>query len=74
MDMKRRNWLTGGVAAAAALFEVWWTKHLKPMLLDQVSTEVPVLIIHTSGHLGVTNSKGLEAAGVTAATAPSMSR
>lgn len=35
--------------------------------LDQVSTEVPVLIIHTSGHLGATNSKGLEAAGVTAA-------
>ncbi len=37
--------------------------------LDQVSTEVPVLIIHTSAHLGVTNTKGLEAAGVTAATA-----
>jgi predicted amidohydrolase YtcJ len=36
--------------------------------LDQVSTEVPVLIIHTSGHLGVTNSKGLEVAGITAAT------
>ena len=36
--------------------------------LDQVSTEFPVLIIHTSGHLGVTNSKGLEIAGVTAAT------
>lgn len=36
--------------------------------LDQVSTDVPVLIIHTSGHLAVTNSKGLEAAGITAAT------
>jgi predicted amidohydrolase YtcJ len=36
--------------------------------LDQVSTEVPVLIIHTSGHLAVANSKALEAAGVTAAT------
>jgi predicted amidohydrolase YtcJ len=36
--------------------------------LDQVSTEFPVLIIHTSGHLGVTNSRGLELAGVTAAT------
>jgi predicted amidohydrolase YtcJ len=36
--------------------------------LDQVSTEVPVLILHTSGHLAVTNSKGLEMARVTAAT------
>jgi penicillin amidase len=24
---------------AAALFEVWWTKHLKPALLDQVTTD-----------------------------------
>jgi predicted amidohydrolase YtcJ len=37
--------------------------------LDQVSTEFPVLIIHTSGHLGVVNSKGLETVGVSAATA-----
>lgn len=36
--------------------------------LDQVSTEVPVLIIHTSAHLCVANSKALEVAGVTAAT------
>jgi predicted amidohydrolase YtcJ len=36
--------------------------------LDQVSTEVPVVILHTSGHLAATNSKGLEVAGVTAAT------
>jgi hypothetical protein len=36
--------------------------------LDQISTEVPVLIVHTSGHLGVVNTKALEAAGVTAAT------
>lgn len=37
--------------------------------LDQVSTEVPVLIVHTSGHLGAVNSKALELAGITAATA-----
>lgn len=37
--------------------------------LDQVSAEVPVLVIHTSGHLGAANSRALEAAGVTAATA-----
>lgn len=36
--------------------------------LDKVSTELPVLIIHQSGHLGVANSKALELAGVTAAT------
>jgi predicted amidohydrolase YtcJ len=36
--------------------------------LDQVSTEVPVLIIHTSAHLCAVNSKALEQAGITAAT------
>jgi predicted amidohydrolase YtcJ len=36
--------------------------------LDQVSTEVPVLIIHTSSHLAAMNSKALEMAGITAAT------
>lgn len=36
--------------------------------LDQVSTEVPVLAIHASGHLGAANSKALELAGITAAT------
>ncbi|MGR3804984.1 MAG: amidohydrolase [Marinibacterium profundimaris] len=32
--------------------------------LDAVSTEVPVIIVHQSGHLGVANSKLLEMAGV----------
>ena len=36
--------------------------------LDQVSTEVPVLIIHTSSHLAAANSKALEKVGITAAT------
>ncbi len=36
--------------------------------LDQVSTEVPVLIIHASSHLAAANSKALEKAGITAAT------
>ena len=36
--------------------------------LDQVSTEVPVLIIHTSSHLAAATSKALEVAGITAAT------
>ena len=36
--------------------------------LDEISAEVPVLFIHQSGHLGVANSKALEAAGISAAT------
>jgi predicted amidohydrolase YtcJ len=35
--------------------------------LDAVSAELPVLIIHTSGHLAVLNSKALAIAGITAA-------
>ena len=36
--------------------------------LDKVSTELPVLIVHQSGHLGVANSKALELAGIDANT------
>jgi predicted amidohydrolase YtcJ len=36
--------------------------------LDQVSTDIPVVIVHASGHLGALNSKALEVAGYTAAT------
>jgi predicted amidohydrolase YtcJ len=32
--------------------------------LDAVTTEYPVIIVHQSGHLGVANSRALEAAGV----------
>jgi predicted amidohydrolase YtcJ len=34
--------------------------------LDQVSTDIPICIIHISGHFAVMNSKGLEESGVTA--------
>lgn len=34
--------------------------------LDAVSTSLPILIVHQSGHLGVMNSKGLELARLTA--------
>ncbi len=39
-----RDWdcVLAADSAAAALFEIWWTKHLKPMLLDQVSTDPAV--------------------------------
>jgi hypothetical protein len=36
--------------------------------LDQVSKDIPVLIIHQSGHLFAVNSKALEVCGVTAET------
>jgi hypothetical protein len=36
--------------------------------LDKVSKDIPVIIIHQSGHLGVANSKALEIAGVTSET------
>lgn len=36
--------------------------------LDKISTELPVVIIHQSGHLGCMNTKGLELAGITSET------
>lgn len=36
--------------------------------LDAVSADLPVIIVHQSGHLGVLNSRALQLAGITAAT------
>lgn len=36
--------------------------------LDKVSTEIPIYLIHQSGHLGAGNSKALDVAGLTADT------
>ena len=36
--------------------------------LDRVSTELPVVIVHQSGHLGVMNSKALELVGINASS------
>jgi predicted amidohydrolase YtcJ len=36
--------------------------------LDAISTEIPIVVTHQSGHLGAYNSKALEMAGITAAT------
>lgn len=36
--------------------------------LDQVSTEIPIMIIHISGHFASLNSKGLEVLNITAKT------
>jgi predicted amidohydrolase YtcJ len=34
--------------------------------LDAISTTVPIMLIHQSGHIGVANTKALEVAGITA--------
>jgi hypothetical protein len=36
--------------------------------LDAISRDVPILLVHQSGHLGAMNSKGLEVTGVSAAS------
>ncbi|MGC2873115.1 amidohydrolase [Ihubacter sp. mB4P-1] len=42
--------------------------HPGKAVLDQVSSEIPILILHISGHLGCVNSRLLEIAGITADT------
>lgn len=42
--------------------------HPTRQLLDQVSSEIPILISHASGHMGVANTAALQAAGITADT------
>ena len=37
--------------------------------LDAVSTEMPIMITHQSGHIGVYNTKALEMFGITAESA-----
>jgi len=36
--------------------------------LDRVSKDIPIIIVHTSGHLSVVNNKGLQVSGITAAS------
>lgn len=43
--------------------------HPDKRVLDQVSAEIPILIMHVSAHLACVNSKALELAGITAETA-----
>ena len=43
-------------------------RHPTRQEMDAVSVDVPILLIHQSGHLGVANSRGLQMAGVTADT------
>ncbi|MBS7007683.1 amidohydrolase [Anaerostipes sp.] len=43
-------------------------KHPDKTVLDQISDQVPVFILHASGHMGVGNSALLRAAGIDAST------
>jgi predicted amidohydrolase YtcJ len=63
--VKNVGWIAGFGYDDAQLAE---QRHPTRDDLDKVSTDLPVLIIHQSGHLGVANSKALEIAGVNADT------
>lgn len=64
-SVDRVGWIIGFGYDNAQLAE---QRHPTREDLDRVSTELPVLIIHQSGHVGSVNSKGLELAGITAAS------
>lgn len=59
------EWLMGFGYDHNALKE---QRHPTRELLDEVSQEVPILITHASGHMGVVNSAGLRLWGITAQT------
>jgi hypothetical protein len=61
--VKKVGWIAGFGYDDSQLAE---QRHPTRDDLDKVSTDLPVLIIHQSGHIGVGNSKALEIAGVTA--------
>lgn len=59
------GWIIGNGYDDAQLTE---QRHPTRDDLDAVSTEFPVIAIHSSGHLAAVNSKGLELAGFTSTT------
>ena len=56
-SIAKENWLIGFGYDHNSLME---KEHPDKNLLDRVSREIPIMITHTSGHMGVVNSKGLE--------------
>jgi predicted amidohydrolase YtcJ len=63
--VKKVGWIAGFGYDDSQLAE---QRHPTRDDLDKVSKDLPVIIIHQSGHLGVANSKALEISGVTAET------
>lgn len=64
-DDTRMGWIFGMGYDDAILAE---GRHPNRDDLDRVSTDLPVIVIHISGHFAAVNSKGLEKIGYTAAT------
>ena len=62
---KKLGWIVGNGYDDSQLKE---QRHPTRQELDAVSTEIPIIVIHQSGHLAAVNSKGLEIAGITSAT------
>jgi len=63
--LEKAGWIVGFGYDDSQLAE---QRHPTRDELDKVSNELPVIIVHQSGHLGVANSRALEIAGVTAET------
>ena len=73
-----RGWMTTNQAAVRRYgvvigfgYDESQLKEQRPLNRDElnaVSADLPVMIVHTSGHLGVLNSKALETVGITAAS------
>lgn len=63
----RLNMIVGFGYDNAQLAEL---RHPTRQDLDQVSKELPIIVVHQSGHLGVANSKALENAGIDASSEP----
>lgn len=61
--VKQVNMIIGFGYDNAQLAEL---RHPTRQDLDAVSSDIPIMIIHQSGHIGVANSKALEVAGITA--------
>lgn len=60
-----RTWEPGDVVVGYAYDHNFLEegRHPDKKVLDRASSELPIMISHTSGHMGVVNSKGLELAG-----------
>ena len=62
-DLNRTGWIFGMGYDNAILKE---NRHPTKFDLDKVSTTLPVVVIHISGHFAVMNSVGLKMVGITA--------
>ncbi|MEJ2594287.1 MAG: amidohydrolase [bacterium] len=63
--VEKLGWIIGNGYDDSQLAE---KNHPKASDLDKISSDIPVIILHQSGHLGVVNTKGLALAGYTSKT------